>query len=150
MNLGGILVGAIGSLLLLVFGEGLLITAIFLYGKVVSFIIFFGIFEILCAGIIYSFFVQKSNGIFFKIRLWVANKKHKVGLIKNKILRFGSILTLAGFCVIFGILVTTALILLLGYKERQAYLIMTILNVVFFVTWIAIYGSSITILNRLI
>ena len=149
IKIGGIITSLVVTILLFVFGEGLLVGAIYLLGPILSFFIFSIIFTLLSFSIIYIYFKQEKSGnrIIRKVEKWIENKEVNLNKMKLKLLKYGKFFAIVSLGVTAGPLPTSIFIGVLGYSKQHTYLITALINILFFVIWISIYSGGIELIK---
>lgn len=140
------------SVILLIFGESLLISSIFFLGPLISFILFTATFILICFGIakLYNKSKESGNRIINILHNWIKNKEESLSKKKRVVLRYSEFTGIVFSTLSAGTPVTTVLICLLGYEKKRLYYLIFSINILFFVTWIFIYSSGIQIVRSII
>jgi hypothetical protein len=149
-NKTGTFLSVFVSVLLLVFGESLLVSSIYTLGPVVTFaifVIFFYCFSEMILHICNSG-IKANKWPLFQIANWVAKKKVDLDKRKYKIIKNGKLIGIFSFSLFAGPVPTSVLISVLGFKGFFPHMFLFVVNCAFFLAWITIYSLGITTIIR--
>lgn len=152
LKYGGAVSSLIVGILVFIFGESLLISSIYYFGPIITFIFFNICFVLLCLLIVRVYNRKNFSGVNYikKIEHWIFEKEKILSSKKITLLRYGEFIGITFSALTAGTLVTTIFICILGYHRYRVILFILYINIIFFTTWIVIYSGGIKVFRMLI
>src|SRR3989344_1442042 len=127
---------------LFIISEGWLISSVYLFGPYKSFIAFtvFSVGTCLILLYVYNYKRKSGNKYILKVDRWIEQREAKLSKFTLRIIRTSKTLGILFSSITAGPLPTTILILVLGYRGLRVFAWILAANILFFLTWIAIYS----------
>ncbi len=151
VKISGTLVAIIGSVLLVIFGEGLLISSIVLIGSIYTFCIFSIVFILLSFFILYLYQnkIISGNKIVVLTQGWIKRKEEELLRKRESFVKYGKVISTLILAVTIGPLPTTVYISLVDFPPKERIILVLTNNVLFFLVWIMIYSGGLKVILTL-